>query len=94
MSLRMVFGKSGSGKSDFCFSEIAKIIDKEKKIFIITPEQFSFYAEKKLLDKLNCNAVINAQVVTLSRMANLVLNEVGIVNKTPLSKPYIYRKYI
>ncbi len=87
MSLRMVFGKSGSGKSDFCFSEIAKIIDKEKKIFIITPEQFSFYAEKKLLDKLNCNAVINAQVVTLSRMANLVLNEVGIVNKTPLSKP-------
>lgn len=87
MSLRMVFGKSGSGKSDFCFSEIAKIIDKEKKIFIITPEQFSFYAEKKLLDKLNCNAVINAQVVTLSRMANLVLNEVGVGNKTPLSKP-------
>ena len=52
MGLRIIYGKPGTGKSDFCFSEIANLIDKEKKIYIITPEQFSFTAEKKLMDKM------------------------------------------
>lgn len=77
MGLRIIYGKSGSGKSSFCFNEISKIINKEKKIYIITPEQFSFTAEKKLLDAVNTNSVINAEVITLSRMAHRVLLEVG-----------------
>ena len=52
MGLRIVYGKSGSGKSAYCFSEIAKLVKQEKKIYIITPEQFSFTAEKKLLDSI------------------------------------------
>ena len=32
MSLRIIYGKSGSGKSKFCFDEISKLINKEKKI--------------------------------------------------------------
>ena len=51
MGLRIIYGKSGSGKSEYCFKEIAKLIKKEKKIYIITPEQFSFTAEKKLMEK-------------------------------------------
>lgn len=47
MGLRIIYGKSGSGKSEYCFKEIAKLIKEEKKIYIITPEQFSFTAEKK-----------------------------------------------
>ena len=46
MGLRIIYGKSGSGKSEYCFKEIVKIIKEEKKIYIITPEQFSFTAEK------------------------------------------------
>ncbi len=53
MGLRIVYGRSGSGKSEFCFSEIANLIEKEKKIYVITPEQFSFTAEKKLMDKMS-----------------------------------------
>ena len=34
MGLRIIYGKSGSGKSEYCFSEISKIIEKEKKIYI------------------------------------------------------------
>lgn len=89
MGLRIVYGKSGSGKSEFCFSEIANLIEKEKKIYIITPEQFSFTAEKKLMekmDKLEKNVAINAEVITLSRMAFRVLQEVGGSKKTKLTK--------
>jgi len=86
MGLRLVYGKSGSGKSQYCFSEIAKLIGKEKKIYIITPEQFSFTAEKKLMDEINTKAVINAEVITLSRMAHRVLQELGGNMHTQLTK--------
>ena len=86
MGLRIVYGKNGGGKSEFCFSEISKIIEKEKKIYIITPEQFSFTAERKLMNCVKTNAVINAEVITLSRMANRILNDIGGYNSTHLSK--------
>ena len=50
MGLRIIYGVAGTGKSSMCFSEISNLIDKEKKIFVITPEQFSFTAEKKLME--------------------------------------------
>ena len=87
MGLRLIYGKSGSGKSSYCFSEIARLIEKEneKKIYIITPEQFSFTAERKLMDVLEEGAVISAEVITLSRMAYRVVQEVG-KDKEHLSK--------
>ena len=30
MSLRLIYGKSGCGKSEYCFKEIAKNVNKEK----------------------------------------------------------------
>ena len=83
MPLRIIYGRAGTGKSEYCFSEIAKIIEKEKKIYVITPEQFSFNAEKKLMEKLEKKAVLNAEVLTFSRMAYRVLSETGgIINKS------------
>lgn len=86
MGLRIIYGKSGSGKSSYCFSEIAKKIETEKKIYIVTPEQFSFTAEKKLMDVIDTKAVINAEVITLSRMAHRVMQEVGGYNQTQLTQ--------
>lgn len=86
MGLRIIYGKSGSGKSKYCFSEIAKLIENEKKIYIITPEQFSFTAEKKLMESIKTKSVINAEVITLSRMAYRILQEIGGSKKTRLSK--------
>lgn len=86
MGLRMIYGKPGTGKSSFCFSEIAKLIEKEENIYFITPEQFSFTAEKKLMDFLKEKAVMNAEVITFSRMADRALNEIGGSSKTNLSK--------
>ena len=46
MSLRIIYGKSGSGKSSYIYNEINNKIkeNKKEKIYIITPEQFSFTA--------------------------------------------------
>lgn len=85
MGLRIIYGKPGSGKSEYCFQEIAKQ-ENEAKIYMITPEQFSYTAEAKLMKAVFSSATINSEVVNLSRMAYRVLNEVGGVAKTHLSK--------
>lgn len=77
MGLRLIYGKAGTGKSEYCFNEIKNRINENKKIYIITPEQFSFTAEQKLLEKLEENSVINAEVITFNRMANRIFTEVG-----------------
>lgn len=79
-------GKHGSGKSEYCFQQIINQLEKEEKIYMITPEQFSFTAETKLMKTAKSHAIINAEVVTLSRMAYRVLNEVGGSSKTRLTK--------
>ena len=86
MSFRIIYGRAGTGKSEYCYREIAKKIKKENKILIITPEQFSFTAEKKLMNAIDTQAVLNAEVVTLSRMAYRVINEIGGKTETNLSK--------
>ena len=62
MGLRIIYGKPGSGKSQFCFQEIVDQIQKEKKIYMITPEQFSFTAEEKLMETIKTHAVINVKL--------------------------------
>ena len=86
MSLRLICGKAGTGKSEFCLEEIKEKIIENKKIYIITPEQYSFTAEQKLLEKLNEGSVLKAEVLTFARMAYRVLMEVGGIAKTSLSK--------
>ena len=45
MSFRIIYGRAGTGKSEYCYKEIAQKIKTENKILIITPEQFSYTAE-------------------------------------------------
>ena len=86
MGLRIIYGRAGTGKSEYCYNEIAQRIKTENKILIITPEQFSFTAEKKLMEAIDTEAVLNAEVITLSRMAYRVINEIGGKTETNLSK--------
>ena len=53
---------------------------------MITPEQFSYTAETKLMKIAPSSAIFQAEVLTLSRMAYRVLKEIGGITKTELSK--------
>lgn len=74
------------GKSEFCLNETIEKIDNKNKIYIITPEQFSYSAEKKLIDKAPNGAILNAEVLTFKRMAHRVEQEVGKTINETLSK--------
>lgn len=86
MSLRLIIGRAGSGKTTFCFKEIKEKLNNDEKIYIITPEQYSFTQEKNLLNTITENSSINAEVLTFDRMAHRVFNEVGGKNEICLSE--------
>lgn len=76
MKLRVIYGKAGTGKSSWIYRYVGEVINKPRKIYIITPEQFSFTAERWLLSSTG-GTCINAEVLTFSRMAYRVLKEIG-----------------
>ena len=86
MGVRFIYGTAGTGKSTFCFNEIKNNIKNKEKIYIITPEQFSYSAEKKLLNNVEGESSINAEVISFNRMANRVFTEVGGLNNVLISK--------
>ena len=86
MEFRIIYGRSGCGKTNFIFNEIKKKILGKNKIYIIVPEQYSFSAEKHLLDSIEANSSLNAEVLTLSRMADRVISETIGNNVIHLSK--------
>lgn len=86
MSVRLIYGKSGTGKSNFIFDEIRKKSNLEDKIFVITPEQFSYVSEKRLLEAVDSSSSINCEVLSFERIAHRVSLEVGGNTKVTLSK--------
>ena len=79
MSLQIIYGVAGTGKSTNIYNEIKEKLEDTSKnqIKVITPEQFSFTAEKKLLDISKNGSVIKAEVITFNRMAYRIMQEIG-----------------
>ena len=76
MSIRFIYGRSGTGKSEYIYKEIKEKINTKEKIYILTPDQFSFTAEKKLLEIIEEETSLNAEVLTFNRMAYRIFSEV------------------
>ena len=85
--MKLVYGRSGSGKSFYCINEIRKSLENEldKTLIYIVPEQYSLAAEFDLTKALNKNGTINIQVLSFKRLAYRVFNELGFT-KSAFSK--------
>lgn len=79
LSIKFVYGRSGSGKSFHCLDSIKKKIEKggTGPYIIIVPEQFSFQMEKNIIEKVGHQALLYAKVFSFKRLANYVIEEVG-----------------
>ena len=76
MKLNLVYGRSGTGKSEYIYKEISNKIG-SKKIFVIVPEQCNLSAEKRIFEYTNKESLIDTEVLTLSRMAYRVSSKIG-----------------
>ncbi|MDF2519998.1 MAG: ATP-dependent nuclease subunit [Clostridia bacterium] len=79
MSLRIIYGRAGSGKSTFCLRDIKQKL-KEKpggQFIIIVPEQFSLQAEQRLVRELGGSGINGVEVLSFRRLAYRVFASVG-----------------
>lgn len=88
MGMRLIYGRAGTGKSEYILKEIKQDLQNNltQKIYIIVPEQFSYATEKRLLETLEENASIKAEVISFKRLAHRIFTEVGGINETNLTK--------
>ena len=76
--LRIITGRTGSGKTRFVRSVIADIAkNAPDKGVIIVPEQFSFETERAMLSLLGNEKVNNAEVLSFSRLSEKLLKKCG-----------------
>lgn len=75
MKFELIYGRSGTGKSRYIYESIKENIN-NKKIYLIVPEQYNLTAEKMLFEVTGKTALINVEVLTLSRMAYRISTEV------------------
>ena len=83
--LKLVYGKSGSGKSTYLYESIKQNSNQEK-VYLIVPEQSNLNAEQRLFEHLKVKSILNVQVLTLSRLAIRVLDEIGGMEFTTINQ--------
>lgn len=84
MSLRFLLGRSGSGKTAACLSEIQTMLKESpqgRTIVYLVPEQMTFQCEYALIHTEGTDGMIRAQVFSFTRLAWRVLQETGGMNR-------------
>lgn len=79
MSLQLVLGNSGAGKSHYLFTHIIEKAGRhpEKKYLIVVPEQFTMQTQKELVRLSPQKALLNIDIVSFQRLALRIFAEVG-----------------
>ncbi|MBC1467043.1 helicase-exonuclease AddAB subunit AddB [Listeria welshimeri] len=87
MTLQIIAGKSGTGKTTHLMDEVGKKIKKTSKTYIfIVPDQMTFQMETSFLNKESLSGMLGTQIFSFSRLAWKILQETGGLSKTFLSQ--------
>ena len=89
MSLRIISGRAGTGKTAFIHREIVEELKANPigaPIYLIVPDQMSYQAEYQLTNNYDIQGIIRAQVMTFKRLSWFVLQETGGIAKDRVDK--------
>jgi ATP-dependent helicase/nuclease subunit B len=75
--LHLIFGRAGSGKTEYARSLACEIVRNGGEAMMLVPEQGSFECERDLLHRLGPKDVRRADVLSFTRLCNLVGREYG-----------------
>ncbi len=81
MSLTLIFGESGTGKSEYCTSSMQALYQKDLRSMMIVPEQFAHSAESRLMEKVG---FISDDITSISfqRLAFKMLKKKGLLKQS------------
>lgn len=88
MSVRLLIGRSGSGKTTYCLNEIKSHLIESPAgdpIIYLVPDQMTFLSEYRLISGEEITGMIRAQVFSFTRLAWRVLQETGGISRQHLT---------
>ena len=100
--LRILIGRSGSGKSHKCITEFNAYIQKNTSInnssYLFVPEQYNMITERRLLEyQINENFAVKGlmghEVLNFKRFVHRILSVYGQLNNVMLAYWYYYDNY-
>lgn len=97
MSLQIVTGGSGSGKSTAVYQRVieASRQNPKRNYFVIVPDQFTMQTQMDLVTMSDCGGIMNIDVLSLNRLAHRIFEETGGARKPVLDdtgKSLVLRK--
>ncbi len=76
--LQLVLGRSGTGKTEWVYQRLCELAESGRQgLMLLVPEQFSFESERALLERLGPRLSGGVQVLSFTRLAELVFRETG-----------------
>ncbi|MDO4743809.1 MAG: PD-(D/E)XK nuclease family protein [Clostridia bacterium] len=82
--LKFLLGTAEADKINEIYRRAKADSDLGKSVFILVPEQYSMYAEQELISRLGLSAQNKIQILTFSRLSNMIFSKLG-----PLRTKYI-----
>lgn len=88
MGITYITGRAAVGKSHFVMSQIKEKLQQKEDhpLILIVPEQFTLQAERDLIEKQQLEGIMRAEVLSFTRLAFRVFNEVGGLTKIPINE--------
>ncbi len=87
MSLRLIVGRSGSGKTHYAMEEIRRRLREQPlgpPLILLVPEQATFLAEQAMARTPELGGFMRAQVLSFRRLAYRVVQETGGLAAVPI----------
>jgi len=75
--MKFILGRINTGKTTQVIKDIKELVKSGKEVILLVPEQYSFESEKMILDTFGNNANVNIEVLTFTRLCEVVGREVG-----------------
>ena len=97
MSLQFIMGPSGSGKSHYLYRWVTEesLKNPNKNYIVLVPDQFTMQTQKDLVMANPRKGILNVDVLSFSRLAYRVFEEIGGNNRVVLNdvgKSFVLRK--
>ena len=86
LGIHYITGRSGSGKTIQVYREIGEAVQNGEPPDSYGAEQFTLQAERDLIYKLNLPGILDVEVLSFSRLAHKVFNEVGGLTRTYINE--------
>ncbi|MGL4485358.1 MAG: PD-(D/E)XK nuclease family protein [Anaerovoracaceae bacterium] len=82
--INIYYGRENINKEKFIFDQIKK--SGKENIVLIVPDQYSLEAERQAFSYLETKALLNLEILSMSRIGSRILKEVGGAKKTVIDK--------